>query len=1176
MEQADGRMIVSASDLVGHLACAHITALEGEAAAGRRPRPERDDPELAVLQRRGFEHEAAHLAALTAAGLTVVEIPEPDLTAAPASGGTGRMAALREREARTLAAMEAGADVVYQATFLDETGPVVWRGHADFLRRVDHPSRLGDHAYEPVDTKLARHVRASAVLQLCHYAEQVGRLQGSEPERVHVVLGGREEVAIRLVEVSAYYRAARGRFLAAVGAHADVYPLPVPHCALCRWLEVCEERWEADDHLCRVAGLGGDQVRKLGRAGITTLAALAASPPGLHVRGITDPSLARLQLQARLQHSRPEGEPPPVALRPDVEEGRGLSALPAPDPGDVFYDIEGDPHVGDAGLEYLHGVGWAGPGGAFEFKAFWGHDEPGERRAYEGLIDFLVERRRRFPDMHVYHYANYERHALAKLTGRYGSREDELDDLLRGEVFVDLYRVVRQGLVVGSPSYSLKKLEPLYMPTRTGEITDAGSSVVEYERWLDGGRRDQSILDSIEAYNRTDVESTRLLRGWLEERRAELERSAGPIPRPVPATIDDEPEGALAPALATGEEVAAGLALLLLDGLDASDAPDASDDERARRLMAALLSWHRREARPEWWRYFERVLHSDEADLREDTECIAGLEPAAPPEPDGDKHQVFTYRFDPAQEHKFRAGSDVADPETARRRHNLGPGSGVRLPGPGRLVAIDSASGRLRLRRRRGSTAPHPRALVPPKPIPTVNQRRALHEVAQALLLGGIDGPGPYAAARRLLGRRPPLFPEAAAGAPLVEPGEGADTAAVRLACSLHRSYLAVQGPPGSGKTRVASRMVVELVRSGAKVGITGNSHAVISHLLRRVIDTAAEEGHRVRAVQKTGAGHEGCRDPDVEITTQNEVVAEMLSDGRVDVVAGTPWLLTREEMRGRLGAVLVDEAGQLSLAEVLAVATATSDRLILVGDPRQLAQPSSASHPEGADASALEHVIGGHGTIPADRGVFLDHTWRLHPGICAFISEQVYEGRLHSRPECALQSVDAGPVVGGSGLRWMPVAHHGNRTSSEEEAEAVARIVDALAGRPWADRDGLRVPLDLSDILVVAPYNAQVNLLTEVLPRGARVGTVDRFQGQEAPVVIVSLTASSADDVPRGMEFLYSRNRLNVAVSRAQALTVVVGSPSLLGVHCRTVEQMRLANVLCRYVEMAEPVALP
>jgi len=1150
MDRANGKLIVSPTDLVGFLACGHLSVLDLEALEGRLRKPNRGDAELEVLQRRGLEHEAAYLASLADAGLNVAEIDEP-------AADVDRVTGLRRREVDTVAAMRAGADIVFQATFFDERFDVGWRGHADFLRKVESPSSLGDHSYEPEDTKLARQVKPSAVLQLCHYAEQVERLQGVAPDQVHVVLGGQQREPVRLADVAAYYRAARARFLAALTQQRATYPLPVKHCAVCRWAETCEQRREDDDHMCRVANLTREHARKFEIAGIDTLAALATSSDALTVPGIGAATVTRLRQQARLQAARGPATVPPVELILPVETDRGLAFLPEPDPGDLFYDIEGDPYVGDGGIEYLHGVGWA-DGDGFGFQALWAHTAAAERQAFEELIDLIVERRRNHPRMHVYHYAPYEPSALGKLMGRYGTREAELDDLLRGGVFVDLYRVVRQGLVIGSPSYSLKKLEPLYMEARTGEIVDAGSSIVEYERWLQTG--DQQILADIEAYNRDDVESTWRLRDWLEERRQELIAAGHVVDRPaLRVTEGDEEE----PVEFEREEDV--LADLLLNGR--VDPPTEADDEgmRARWLMAHLLRWHRREDKPEWWRYFDRILNCDEADLLADTEAIAGLSVSGEPTPDK-RSLIWHYEFDPDQEHKLPVGKQVLDPATERTKYLTGDGP----PGPGTLVSIDHARGILSLRRGTASGAPHPTALIPPGPIRTAEQRFSLQRVAAALLEHGIEGPGPAEAARQFLAGRAPRVGGGRQGESLRVDGESALDAAVRLALGLDRSFLPIQGPPGSGKTFTAARVITALVASGRTVGITANSHAVIGNLLKEVAEQASEQGVGLRAIQKVSEGADGFSHPSVQITTKNEDVENALSGGAVDVVAGTAWLFAREAMTEAVDTLVIDEAGQLSLANVLAVAPAASN-LILVGDPRQLAQPSKGTHPVGAEASGLDHVLGGEATMPSHLGLFLDRSWRMHPDICGFISEQVYDGRLESEAQCAVQQIDDGAVVGGTGLRWIAVEHEGNRTSSAEEGEAVAVAFEALLGRMWTDRTGARRPIGIDDILVVAPYNAQVHLLAERLPVGARVGTVDKFQGQQAPAVLVSLSASSAEDVSRGMEFLYSRNRLNVAVSRAKALCVMVGSPTLLAVSCRTVDQMRLANVLCRYVEMAE-----
>lgn len=1166
MYRASGKLIVSASDLVGHLACGHFTVLDLEATEGGLPKPARLDPELEVLSRRGLEHEASYLEALGNEALSIVEIADPD-------GDSDPLDSLRQREAETVDAMRAGADVVFQATFFDEAVEAVeavkiaetvdaietaWRGHADFLRKVGYPSSLGEYSYEPEDTKLARHVKPSAVVQLCHYADHVERIQGVAPADIHVVLGGQRRETIRLAEVSAYYRAARDRFLVALADQRPTYPLPVAHCSVCRWLESCEQRREDDDHLCRVAALSRDQARKLEATGVETLTALAGSSAELSVKGIGAATLIRLRHQARLQVAAVPGKAPPFELVRPVEIGRGLAALPEPDPGDLFYDIEGDPFVGTHGIEYLHGVGWP-DGNDFEFRALWGHDAAGERQAFEDLIDLIVERRRAHPAMHVYHYAPYEPNALGKLMGRYGTRETELDDLFRGDVFVDLYRVVRQGLVIGSPSYSLKKLEPLYMEARSGEITDAASSIVCYEEWLQTG--DQQILDDIEAYNADDVESTRRLRDWLEARRKELIDLGEDAIRPAvrPDVEGDESE-------ATSED--ADLADRLLDGRVDSPADDDDDETRARWLMAQLLQWHRREDKPDWWRYFERVLHCDESELLDDTEAIAGLRQVGEPKPVLQSF-IWSYEFDADQGHKLAIGNPVLDPAIERIKYETGD----RLPGPGTLVSIDSATGLLELKRATKSTAPHPAALIPQGPIRTSAQREALRRTASALLDHGVDGSGPAEAARRFLAGRPPRVASVSEGDALRHVGESTFDAAIRLAGGLERSCLPIQGPPGSGKTSTAAAIVAALVAEGRSVGITANSHAVIGNLLKRAIAESAKQGIELRVIQKVSSDDQAVDIAGVRATKNNEDVEAALAAREVDVVAGTAWLFAREGMAEMLDTLIVDEAGQLSLANVIAVSSAASN-LILVGDPRQLAQPSKGTHPDGAGVSGLEHVLAGEATIPDELGLFLDRTWRLHPEICAFISEQVYDGRLESEAQCANQQIENELIGGRAGLRWFGVEHEGNRTSSAEEAAVVAQVFDSLVGSMWTDRDAIRLQLRVSDILVVAPYNAQVNLLARHLPSAARVGTVDKFQGQEAPVVIVSLTASSAEDVPRGMEFLYSRNRLNVAVSRAKALCVMVGSPSLLDVQCRTVEQMKLANVLCRYVEMADDIS--
>ena len=1139
MYKSDGHLVVGPTDLVDFLECPHLTELSLRVRASDLA-PSRGVADETAAQRRGLAHERAYRLSLEASGQTVVSLDS-----------AGNRAA---RVEATVAALRAGHEVIYQAAFFDDSQrSVAWVGYADFLRRVQTPSSLGPYSYEPEDTKLARHVRPGTVLQLCSYAEQLSRLQGRTPEFAHVVLGDHRRERLRLAEFSAYFRAAKAQFQEALSGRSRTYPEPVEHCAICSWRQRCDDQREADDHLSLVPGLSTEQRQRLIKgASISTVSGLAAFD-GTSVPGISNSALEKLQRQARLLVARrlsPLGPPPHELLR-CMGPGLGLGALPEPDEGDLFFDIEGDPYVDPSGLEYLLGVGWVSAAGDFEYRAFWGHDDASEKLAFENFIDFVVESRRRSPGMHVYHYAPYEPAALKRLMGRHGTREREVDDLLRGQVLVDLYQVVRQGLCVGTPSYSLKKLEALYMPARTEAITDAGSSIEEYERWLESG--DPTILDELEAYNRVDCDSTRLLRNWLEARRPQYEQTFGTAapralsPDRVTAEVPEEEES----------ETDRLKALLTARAEREGGAPAV-----ATRLLANLLEWHRREAKPVWWQFFERVLNSDAEDLWADTEAVAGLEYEGEV---GKVRQsvVHRYRFDPDQPHKLSPGEVVSDPEAER----LALERGVRAPSPGSLVHVDPVAGTLDLTRRRGSGTAHPRHLIPSGPYDTSVQQESLRRLARSVVEHGINGAGPYRGVRDLLLRRPPRLRLAADGAGLLAPGESADVGAVRVASALDAECLAIQGPPGSGKTSTAARMVVELAALGHTVGITANSHAVISHLLEAVVREARDRGQELQASQKAESG-QGAADPSV---TRRGSVAELLVDleGGVKVIGGTAWVFSRPELDQRLDYLVVDEAGQLAMANVCAVATSARN-LVLVGDPRQLSQPSQGTHPEGAGVSALEHVLGDADTMPPTLGIFLDHTHRLHPAICEYISEIYYQGRLHALPGCELQTISGTGWLSGSGLRWVPTDHRGNRSWSSEEVTAVADVVSDLLGRTWVDRHGAERPLGLPDILVVAPFNAQVARLATRLPSGARVGTVDRFQGQEAAVVIVSLTTSSAEDTPHGLDFLFSRERLNVAVSRAQALTVIVGSPSLLRTRCHTVDQLRLVNGLCRYVELA------
>ncbi len=1169
----DGTIVVSATDLVGFLDCDHLTTLElGRVADLWVKPPEREDPEVRLLQERGVAHEQAYLERLRDEGRTVVEIERPE----PRTPHGYRAA-----EAATLAAMRDGAGAIYQAVLFDGR----WLGYADFLIRVDRPSPvLGDWSYEVADTKLARAVKGAAVLQVCVYSARLAQLQGLTPEHVHVVTGDGLTTTLRLSDYAAYHRAARTRFerevfgdeagdRAAGGrvgprdpATAGTYPEPVDHCRVCAWFPTCIDRRRADDHLSLVAGMTRSATATLVASDVPTLQQLGRLDPSRRIPDLADRTLERIREQARIQLAgreagRTDLDPLWERIPPRPEEpGRGLALLPEPSPLDLFFDIEADPWLGDHGLEYLLGVlSIDRPSPAY--LPIWGHSPEEERAAFEAFIDAVIERLGRDPAMHVYHYGGYEAGAIKRLMQRYATREDEVDRLLRGGVLVDLYAVVRQGIRASVESYSLKTVEHLYGFDREGRLTKAGFSVVEYETWLRD--RQPGHLDDLAAYNRDDCLATLGLRDWLEERRREAIADGWPLARPTIA--DGAPSEALSAAQAqTAARVEALRWPMTVD-------PGGDDPAgHARWLLASLLDYHRREAKPQWWRWYELARGTIE-DLMDAADALAGLEHV---EDVGTRKQsvIRRYRF-PVQDHRFKIGSEAFDPvanegrgEDAGEIVGLEDDAGT-LPDGRPFGTIDIVRGPSRL-------MTHPQVLIPGKPIPTDVLRDGLGRLADDVIHRGVDADGRFRAARDLLERRRPRIDGLAEGEALRRPGETPLEAARRLVVGLDRSVLAVQGPPGTGKTYTGARMILAALDAGlGPIGITAQSHKTIGNAIEALDEAAREAGRTIRIVQKCDP-HERSGVAGVRVVGDNGGVDEAIAAGTADVVAGTAWVFAREAIEERLGLLVVDEAGQMALATVIAMSGAARS-LLLLGDPNQLAQVTQGLHPDGAEASALGHVLADEPTIAPDRGLFLDQTWRMHPDVNAFISPTFYEGRLATEPGTRLQRVDGPPPAGGTGVRWVAVPHLRNEQDSPEEARAVAGIIHGLIGERWVDRTGEIRSISIDDLLVVAPYNRQVSVVQRAIEERLavphdRVGTVDKFQGREGVVAIYTMAASSAEDAPRGMDFLFDAHRLNVAISRAQAVAIIVASPELLRTAATTPERMRLVNALCRYVELA------
>src|ERR1022692_953731 len=607
MQKVGDSILLSASDLVGHLNCRHLTGLDIAVATGALGKPKVWDPLLAILWERGARHEQAFVEHLKSQGLSVTVIDGVGIDA--------------EAVARTRAAMIAGEEVIVQGAFRADG----WVGRTDVLRRVDTASDLGAWSYEVFDTKLARETKGGTVLQLCLYADLVATVQGIRPTYSYVVApwSKYEPQKYRMDDYAAYYRRVKNGLKIAIDeqATAEIYPDPKEHCDICRWQYRCDKRRRVDDHLSLVAGITKVHIDELKRHGVATTASLAALPVPLlwkPARGAAH-SYQRVREQARIQV---EGREAGAVLHElfQVTPGFGLASLPGPSAGDVFFDLEGDPCAGEGGLEYLFGYAYTDSDGNIGYTAAWALSRDEEKHIFERFIDFVMDRLEQHPGLHIYHFAPYEPAALKRLMGRYATREEEIDFLLRSKRFVDLYNVVRNGLRASVESYSIKKLEPLYKFTRGTALSTANMALAKVQACLELGDLDfieETDRAVVTGYNRDDCISTWRLRDWLETQRAELIESGTAVPRP------EAPEGAPSEGLGDWQEKINGLIEKLTSDVPA-DVAERTADQHARWLLAHTLDWHRREQKALWWEYF-RLSDLTAEDLLDERAGLSGL-----------------------------------------------------------------------------------------------------------------------------------------------------------------------------------------------------------------------------------------------------------------------------------------------------------------------------------------------------------------------------------------------------------------------------------------------------------------------------------------------------------------------------------------------------------------------
>jgi uncharacterized protein len=1106
-----------------------------------------DDEQAQLLANRGFNHEDALEAKFCLQGKRVITIDSNNKN---------------DAHEKTLAAMHGGYEVIVQGYLKHD----LFAGYADFLVKVDGKSDLGNYHYEVWDTKLAHHIKPAFVIQLCCYAEMLCAIQGFLPKHITVALGNQQNIQIKTLDCLAYYDAVKSDFLQEQAQfNIEVMPDPANYKNWGQWSDYAQNTLIERDHLFQVANITYSQIKKLNQAGINTLTELTQSPVE-HIKGIQPNTFQRLKKQAILQKQSIGLERPKFEIiKSPPESPKGFALLPPPSTLDIFFDIEGFPYE-EGGLEYLWGATYFNPQKKRDFKAFWAHNREQEKQAFEAFITWAYKCWQADPSMHIYHYAAYEVTVCRKLMGRFGVCEFEVDQLLRNDVFVDLYKIVKGGLLVGESKYSIKNIERLYRKPREGEVANGGDSIVAYDTYktLSTQGEDQeaqAILNDILAYNKEDCDSTQELVDWLRQQQTKNNISYQKL------TFEgDKVEESTRNK--TEKQIAAQKKIKEKDAQEKKARKELYESllqktqqfnkDCSERLLlenlAYMLDFHERESKPIFWRLFDR-LGLSEAELFDDLECLASCTRTKKAEFKINRTYAYEYSFDATQEFK----------DTSKKFYVLGLETQEK-----KRLSVELAKEYSDLKKGlitvKSSTAlPATITLIPNDYVNPDIIASALQQV-----IGDITTQGntQHVAIQHFLQRQKPVIKGHEGGAIicLKEPPQRLDKI-IDVVERLNNSYLVIQGPPGSGKSYTAKHIIAKLIENGAKVGISSNSHKAINHLLLTTAQYCAQ--------QKIKASF-CCKESDENLKTAGVSCIEntqLINHVKASCVLGTSaWGFAREEMANQLDYLFVDEAGQVSVANLIAMSRSAKN-LVLMGDQMQLGQPSQAAHPLDSGLSVLDYLLHDIPTIADDMGVFLSESYRMHPAVNQFISEYIYEAKLHADSDNVKQLVHVPTAYTGilnkeAGIVFVPVEHQANTQASDEEVEQIAQLTQELLQRQLTTKEGQTRQVTWQDIMFIAPYNHQVRKLQDRLGAQAKVGSVDKFQGQEAPIVFLSMCSSDASEALRGLDFLFNKNRLNVAISRAKSLAIVVANPRLAITKVNSIEQLKMVNLFSALIK--------
>jgi len=1130
MKVEDKKIKYSPSDLNNFVNCKyHICNDLAEDELGLKKREPSED--IKLWRRFGDEHEAKHLKLFKKKFSKNITI-DPELDD-------------QIRYKKTIQAIKDGYDLIYKAFFID----LHFRGEVDFLIKTKEKSKIGDYNYDVYDTKITRNLKPNHVLQVTGYSYLVSKITGSLPNKMFLIDGTNKVNEFKVHEFYEYFIYTKLKFDEFLKiTKKNLYPEKCKHCEICNWKDVCQDIWDGDNYVNQVANITKSQTVKLNLEGINTVDKLASSDPKKIKAKINTATKIRLCKQAKLQEEkRLTGKSKYEFI--EQQEGKGFYKIPKPNDGDLFFDIEGFPDLSFRNLEYLHGIYFKN-GKEYKFKSFF-LDKPnreGEFEIFKDLILFLKDRLEKYPDAFIYHYNNYETTALKNLASEYSSIFPEgnnfLDNLLRTQKFVDLYRVVQHTLQTSEKGISLKDLEKFYRKDREANIKTAADSVRLFDNWV--STRDKKIRQDIINYNEEDCISTHDLRNFLLENKPKdipwFENSKVPL-------SDKELEELKKPSKKKGisvEEIEKE-EIQLIKALSKKD-----KNNIVTKNLIDLVGFHRREAKPDAWAYYDRLEKTHE-ELLDDAECLANCNFVKKTEDKKTGEIKYIYNFE-TQNYKLKEESYASE---IFQKKNFGK--------IGKIIENDDDDNLVEIISKPGTEQPPEVFTFGPGPSPGTGViQGALTKFMKSYCE---DNSLHFKCGIDILENTFPDILSLKKGDPIIDNNKDIVSETIKAVKALNSSYLLIQGPPGAGKTYISAKIILDLIKNKKRVGITSNSHKAINNLLSQIEELAIEE-------KFTFKGSKISSKPDQRFNGKiiddiGSVKKEKDYDFANQLFAGTSWLFSDARLNHKIDYLFVDEAGQVSLANTLAISTSAKN-IILIGDQMQLSQPIKGTHAGNAGKSALEYLLSDYDTIPPNRGIFLDKTRRLNYKICDYVSESFYDSRLKPHEITKERYVKLqSKTIKDEGISFISMDHLNCSQKSDEEVKEINSMIKDIVGKDCKDSGTNKErKINLEDILIVAPFNMQVNNLARNLPKGSKVGTIDKFQGQEAKVVFVSMTSSDPENLPRHKEFFFSRNRLNVAISRAQCSTIILFNPNLLNASCSKINEMRLVNNFCKLLK--------